>query len=126
MTIDEMLSKSAYAPVAVNPEIVPEDGVVFLYVSWSPGFANLIPLLNCLDTARLNLPLIIYDIDEPAFPAFADRYGLTSHGKGEMYFLKKGAVSARLTEFATQERIDAFVQEICNLTAMPGSRTAKS
>ena len=106
--LNRTIAQYDYPRIALNSLPVPENGLIFLYPSWSIDQVYLAVLLKHLTASEDKPMLYIYDIDSTAYKQLEKQYEIRSHGKGELFYIKEGGIVQKITSYV-KEGADAAI-----------------
>jgi len=112
MLLKEILNSEKYKKInaEINFNGTLNNGIVFIYPSWSGDQRFLNILLDLYKKENSTLPIYIYDIDDESGRKFEIEFNVLNHGKGEVYLILNGKIS-----FAIKSHSKNPVVEIQNL-----------
>ena len=97
----------------INPNQIPNNGIVYLYAEWSmKSVMNLSLLYRVIEKYEINL--YVYDIDEK-YNEFAEKYSIKCHGIGETFWLHEGKIIHEIIGYENSEgekRIRLFTENL--------------
>lgn len=79
-----------------------DNGIYFMYSSWSHSFLQLSHLIASLETFP-NIPLYIFDTDDLNTDKIKFRFNVYSHGWGETFWIKNGKTIFFKMKFTSNE-----------------------
>ena len=98
MQFAEIIGDSNYKDLNIifDGDILPSNGFVFLYPSWSITYYYIVGLLNSLASIKYDGLVYIYDIDENGYKLFSKKYNFISNGYGELFYIDNGLMKNSL------------------------------
>jgi hypothetical protein len=82
--------------IKINQELKTNEGIVFIYPSWSIDQRYLKVLLNCMVKKNVTQPIYIFDIDEDDYKKFERQYNIKAQGKGEIFLIDNGTILTKI------------------------------
>lgn len=96
----------------IDMQILPENGVIFLYCSWSKSLLYLKYLVSILDKYP-KVDLYVYDIDKDMYNNIKGKYNIVSHGKGETLWIKNSEILYAVIDYEKEkEYIETYINDL--------------
>lgn len=109
MKLQQIIESGDYN-IVVNDAADIFNGIVFLYPAWSIDQRYLLILLNKLKKMNSSTVVFILDLEDESSHRFQVRFGLQSHGNGEIYYIKNGVLLHKI-EMHDDQKPEVLIDE---------------